>query len=1111
MKHKYYPFLFKPNNMLKHFILSALTLFVMAKENICRSQDLIIASPSQQASIYVNAGSASVSWYAALELQRCIQLMTGKTLPINSTPVTGAQIVIGTTVNPLVSANAAAMGLSGPNVNEEQMAVWRNGNNLFLAGKSPRAALYATYTFLQDYLGVRWFWPGATGEFIPTRTSITVGSLAIFHTPKLPIRTLALINTNATDYPDNDTWMARNRMNVVSFKEGDTDTVTMKTRKQKGFLARIAGHNIVLDTSILRAHPEWAALQSDGTRPINVTSQLCWGNPAVQDAVADMISGWWNDNPYVDIAHIYPADNQLYCRDTVYCRPLGASVSTRWQNFTRKVIQQVEQDHPNKRYWTYAYQSYKAVPDTTAAPFEFAGYALYDACYRHDFLSTSDATNNLPNTEISGWLGKNVKMGIRGYEYIMFTDPMYVPLVKWEIDQMDWMKTNGLVGYMSELRPYRNSTSPQNTTWNCNRINLYAAARAMWDTVSADSIVSDWNNVIYGTAGPSMRDYYKTFDTAWRNAPGDIKAYNNAPANFVDNFLSFPKFVKLNNHLRIARTTLENDVTDSALLARRNAQIDLESKMLLNWQKIFNYKTERAYRYSTQVLKVTGTVDWDSIPKLPSFENNTAQTVGEQTDVKITWNPTNLVIRVVSHDNDVANRTQTATAHDDGNILNDDRIEIYLQKDTSNPAYLRFAVNAKTGTPWRYDATSKGGTNFFTSWTPSPAWSATNSVSIADSTWTSTITIPFSALGITPDTTTVFRMQIKRGRPEGNSAWPDGSYYNQNHFAEVRLVNQISNPLFNKIILYDQGSASRFPISVEFQKRNWQVSSGVSGETALRDKLDEDAAVLLIKYFSSGISLSNSFFQNEITDFVSKGRLVIISGSNVPINNWFTGLPSVAWSNATSATRETVYREMGQWLTTPNNINVIVRDGMTPTQAYSPSAGWRKLATASFGSNPDRPFILTYQIGDGLLVLTSSSMGYSGGFEMFGSATPLNTVRLVENLRALQDSIHQYESNSIPPVTIAVAAVQKQPESQATLKVLKAESSSVHLFISADIANDAWIRITDISGRILAVEKVKLLKGTNTVSVPALITNGNVYIATMTANGKTYTVKFLKK
>ncbi len=35
--------------------------------------------------------------------------------------------------------------------------------------------------------------------------------------------------------------------------------------------------------------------------------------------------------------------------------------------------------------------------------------------------------------------------------------------------------------------------------------------------------------------------------------------------------------------------------------------------------------------------------------------------------------------------------------------------------------------------------------------------------------------------------------------------------------------------------------------------------------------------------------------------------------------------------------------------------------------------------------------------------------------------------------------------------------------------MIKAENSAVHLFISADIANDAWIEtITDISGRILA-------------------------------------------
>ncbi|MGN6418276.1 MAG: DUF4838 domain-containing protein [Pseudobacter sp.] len=1103
--------------MLKYFILSAVIPLITAWNSHCQAQDLVIASPSQQAVIYVNAGSASVSWYAALELQRTIQIMTGKTLAINSSPVSGAQIVIGTLANPLVSANADSLHLSGSNVNDEQTAVWRNGNNLFLAGKTARAALYATYTFLQDHLGVRWLWPGETGEFIPKQTTVSINSLRIFHAPQLPIRTLALVNSNASDYAINDTWMARNRMNVISIAEGETDTTTIKIRKQKGFLGRIAGHNIKLPVDTLTAHPSWAALQADGTRPVNETSHLCWGNPDVQEAVADMIRGWWDDNKFVDIVHMYPVDNQLYCRDTVLCRPLGTSVSTRWQNFMKLVIAKVETTHPGKRYWTYAYQGYKPVPATTAAPFEFVGYALYEACYRHPYMSGSDATNSTPNTEITGWMGKNVHMGIRGYEYIMWTDPMYVPLVKWEVDQMDWIRNTGLVGYMSELRPYRVTANPETTNWNCNRINLYAAARAMWEPVNADSIVNDYYNKIYGTAGVHMRDYYKTWDTAWRNASGDIKGYNNSPANFVD-FLNFSKLVKLNNHLRIARTTLENDVTDTAVFNRLYKEIDLDGKLLLNWQKIFNYRSERAYRYTTEIVNATGTINWDdpSIPTLASFENSSGQAVNalEQTDVKMIWNSTNLVIRIVNHDADVANRVQTATANDNANILTDDRIEIYLQKDPNSPAYLRFAVNAKSGTPWRYDASSKGGTNFLTSWAPGTAWSATNTVSTADSTWTTTITIPFSALDITPALNTTFKMMIKRGRPEGNSGWPDGSFYNQNNFSEIKLVNTITNPLFNKIILYDEGHANRFPISVEFQKRGWQVSSGISGEADLNEKLNEDAAVLVVKSLSGGdVDLSNSFFQNEITDFVSKGRLVVVTGSNLPMNTWFTGLPTVSWSSATSATRATVFRDGGQWQTVPNNIISIVRDGMTPSQAYTPAAGWRKLATASFGTNPDRPFLLSYQIGDGLLVLTSSSLGYSGGFEMFGSATPLNTVKLIENLRALQDSIHNYSTAAVAPTPqmASLTPVIQQEESSNGFKVASAGNASVYTNIQAAQSELVLINIADISGRTVATRRVQLNKGNNTVLIPATITNGNVYIASVMLQGKMYTVKFLKK
>lgn len=1090
---------------MKPFLLKAMIIFIIASTTVAKAADLVIVSASQQAKIYVQAGYTSVSMQAAYELQRCIFLMTGKTLEIITTSTTTSpQIVIGTLANPLIDANKIALGLDGSNINEEKIAVLRSNNNLFLAGKSARAALYATYTFLQDYLGVRWFWPGESGEYIPKRTSISINTLSISQVPKLPIRTLAISNAEHGSYPDTELWMARNKMNVISAELGDTATAE---RKRKGFLARISGHNIVLPKDSLTAHPSWAALR-DNNRLIIDEAQLCWGNTDLQTAIANMIKGWWTDNPDVDIAHIYPADNQLYCQDAL-CQSLGSDVTTRWQNFTKAVIAKVNLTHPGKRYWTYAYQQYKGVPGTTAAPFEFVGYALYEACYKHDFMSSSDATNNTPNSEISGWLTKNVNMGIRGYEYIMFTDPMFVPLVKWEVDQMDWIKNNGLVGYMSELRPYgKPSGNPENTNWNTNRINLYAAAKAMWGTITADSIVNDWNNTVYGIAGSHMRDYYKTFDTAWRNSSLHLDMYNNSPANHVDDFLSIPKLIKLNNHIRMARTSAETGVSDSATLANMNAQLDLESKMLLNWQTIYNYKKERAHKYKSEVPKITGTINWSdpAIPQLTAFENSSGQEVTEPTEVKMIWNTTNLVLRIVCHDNNVAGRVQAATSHDDADILTDDRVEIYLQKNPDSREYVRFAVNAKSGIPWRYDATSKGGTNFITSWTPSPAWSATNTVST--DTWTTTITIPLAAIGVSATANTTFKMMIKRGRPEGNSGWPDGSFYNQNSFGLVKLVNTIENPLYNRLIMYDNANPNRFPISVEFQKRNWQVSSGVSGETALEQKLNEDAAVLLIKHTSTTpIGLSSTFFQNEVTDFISKGRLVIISGSNVPINSWLSGLPTVSWSNSINSTPLTVDTLSGQWLRLPNNIRTLVMTGLTPVSAYIPATGWRKLATRGMQTGSPQPYLLTYQIGDGLLVLTSSALGYSGGFEMFGSNNPINTVKLVENLRALQDSINSYSSSAavLEPETTNIDSPREEK-----FKIVKTENTVVYTSIESAKAESAQLRITDISGRTLADMRVSLQKGVNRINIPAAIKNGNVYIATLKTQERMVSIKFLK-
>lgn len=1122
---------------MKLFKLSALVIFILGMGYDCKAYDFVI----KNATIYVSGTIdtlKSPEWWAAKELQRCIRKMTGVDLDINRTqPSSGLIIVIGEpATNSLIDQWKSTLQL-GVAAHEQRIAVRRADNHhiLFLAGKTAPAALWATYTFMQDHLGVRWFWPGDSGEFIPENSNpVITGTLSILQVPRIQTRTLSLVNAANAVTTDVDTWMARNRMNVSGHKKEGMDAQTIIDKKKKGFKLRIAGHIIRMDSLTLVANPSWAALRSTNpaNRPPDDNAQLCWGNAGVQAAIIDSIRKWQDDNPDVDIIHFYPADNQGYCIGA--CGPCNAlpgnnDVSTRWQEFSKLIIAGV--NRPSEKFWTYAYQGYKPAPQVEAAPFEYIGYTLYEVCYRHPFMTVPHTHNSDSDAEINAWTPRLTvgEMGIRGYEYIPFTEAMYVPLVKWETEQMDWMENKGLTGYMSELRPYGYplGAPPERTNWNTNRINLYAAARAMWSDITPDSIINDWHRTIYGPAYEPMRNYYNDFETTWRDAGTDlhIKEYGNAAANEVTNFLSPQKIGQLNNYFTEARNEVET-VTDTALASRINKQIDLESKMLKEWQMIYYYATETAERYRTQVGKVNtipginDNTGWDSIAPLQSFIKWSGDTTTAWTKVKMAWTTSDLGFQIVCKDADVANRVKDATAHDDDQILEDENVEILIQANPDKNEYIRLVVNSKTSAPYRYSAYSKGGTNFDKSWSFSPYVTTSSKESIADDTWTLNIKIPFAALGITAADGSQFKIMIKRGRVEAgasDSGWPDAAFYRQNHFGVAKLVNKVTNPLKDRIILYDENHSGKTAVSVEFQKREWSVSSGLSGETALQEELDNDAAVLLLRYKedANGSILSHDFYQDKIIPFIEKGRVVILTGASDNVNDLFPGLPDVTFKGDTVLPHNTVSTAAGNWLTVPNNLNQIFSNiTPVPYKAYNPASGWRSMANRQMLSDPEMPYLLSHPIGDGILVLTTSNLGYGGGYEIFGSKRLLNVVKLVENLRAEQDADHPYTeqlSSSGEQNVIMRRSPEKISEKQDVFTISRAERKFVHTVISASEQGNARIRIVDIYGRQLADKKIELQTGINRVTIPVTISDNTIYIATLNMGGKDFSVKFLKK
>src|SRR5581483_342248 len=91
------------------------------------------------------------------------------------------------------AAAAAALRLDLGPWREEEWLLRTVPRGLVVAGqdgegdpwslRTPAGSLLAAYTLLDDYLGVRWFWPGPFGEHVPQRPGATLPDLDLRATP----------------------------------------------------------------------------------------------------------------------------------------------------------------------------------------------------------------------------------------------------------------------------------------------------------------------------------------------------------------------------------------------------------------------------------------------------------------------------------------------------------------------------------------------------------------------------------------------------------------------------------------------------------------------------------------------------------------------------------------------------------------------------------------------------------------------------------------------------------------------------------------------------------------------------------------------------------------
>jgi len=265
----------------------------------------------QSATIRIDAAAGGAVTFAASELQRYLQRMTGVHVPIAHDGAPKTLVLGSATTMP-----AALQGTQSFVINPEPAGVT-------LRAGSSRALLSAVYALLER-LGCRWSLHGLDEEIVP-RLDASVQLDRIEQTPRFAVRGYASdIMTWHYTQPehfhgrlDDDRsfidWMGKSGANAFLYIRHPFDTQLtipelIPDFQRRGIDLEYGGHVIplLLPRELYREHPDYFPAAADGAR--TDLGNLCTSNAAALTTASANAVQYVRDYPEMRAVHIWGAD-----------------------------------------------------------------------------------------------------------------------------------------------------------------------------------------------------------------------------------------------------------------------------------------------------------------------------------------------------------------------------------------------------------------------------------------------------------------------------------------------------------------------------------------------------------------------------------------------------------------------------------------------------------------------------------------------------------------------------------------------------------------------------------------------------------------------------------
>ena len=743
---------------------------VRARPGVGGVPELVLAEGGMARAVIVALPEAGeVARFAAAELSAYLTRATGAPFEIlNAMPSTGPVVLVGD------CQESRRRGVTVDDLKRDGYVLKRVDNVIVVAGRddkafairafadltgskgNPRqagwrrngipecATAFAAYAFLETATGIRWYFPGPEGEFVPQRDRLAVGALERTDEPRFTYRWPYRCGHRSLDpkWPND-----LNDYVDMGIKDRDVTYWILRNRRSTRHIP--VNHMPPSHRFVERfgaSHPEWFSLPREGTResaPLPGGSRatyghLCYSHPELVQAVAADVDAFFSGRPASDrgltdwkdaVANgdafsLLPHDN---IREGCHCPactakknvdgPECALLSDLVWSYVAEVGRATESRHPGKDLVCLAYNTYRGLPRHVRLP------ANVIPC--PTALHTGNEHDNLAQERI-----------IR--EIRQWRAAAGRPVALWvysALECVDGSKLRGIpqTEFRAMSRFYRAVQDDViGSFWENDwafgfqhHLDLYVYFRVTWDPeTDVDAVVAEYCRNLYGPAAGEIHGFLNRVEALWTRqivqshaqiggaAYRDIDATSDA--DLWENIYNPAEMQRLSAALDSA----EERVRDTAyaprvdlfrrrffepLLARSRKRRELEAL----WESLVPLPVDRFAVPPVLDGRPDETV-WTSAPAesvgtmVTSAADHPKATPAQGTTVTLGWDDRNLYILFACRETRLAQRQAPVRTFNDLGIAEDDEVEVFLDPAGARRGYRHLLINAGGALANRY-------------------------------------------------------------------------------------------------------------------------------------------------------------------------------------------------------------------------------------------------------------------------------------------------------------------------------------------------------------------------------------------------------------------------